>query len=259
LIFAFAGLLLPIFGQVSLVLERSVPAKSSNFRVDPLGYTIWFAKDVVYKMDTTGNLMFQQSVKAFGEITDMDLINPMKYLVFFREQQLIGFFDNTFTPYQQKTRLSDLDISYATLVCYSLQFDRFWVFDQDNSKLILFNSEGKRTLETDNLNGLIGLKNPVQMLERLGKLYVVDEFQGVYVFDMFGSLIDFARIDGVEWIDVDENNLFYILKNEFRIFNLKSRMQFTIPLNISALNRFQMVKEKLYLQTIDSLLVHTIK
>jgi len=193
------GIFPQAFSQLKLVEWRSFTAKTAQFRVDPLGYPIWFEKDAIYKMDTTGNLMFQQSVKAFGHITDMDLINPMKYLVFFREQQCIGFFDNTFTPYQQKTRLSDLGISYATLVCYSMQFDRFWVFDQDNSKLVLFNSDGKRTLETENLNGLIGLSEPVQMMERFGNLYLVDEDRGVYIFDMFGALINFVEVPKIQW------------------------------------------------------------
>lgn len=233
--------------QLKLTLERTFPAKTAQFRVDPLGYTIWFSKDAVYKMDTTGTLMFQQSVKAFGEITDMDLVNPMKYLVFFREQQLIGFFDNTFTPYQSKTRLSDLNVSYATLVCYSMQFDRIWVFDQDNSKLILFNNEGKRTLETENLNGMIGLEEPVQMMERLGNLYVVDEDRGVYIFDMFGSLVNFVEVKGIKWIQVDANNFFYVEEGQFCGYNFKTRSLFRMDLKEAHHPQIQMIKQKIYL------------
>jgi len=245
----------PVLGQVNLVVDRVLPAKSVNFRVDPLGYIVWFEKDAIYKMDTTGNLMFQQSVKAFGEITDMDLVNPMKYLVFFREQQLIGFFDNTFTPYQTKTRLSDLNVSFATLVCYSMQFDRIWVFDQDNSKLILFNSEGKRTLETENLYGMIGLKEPIQMLERFGNLYVVDEGRGVYIFDMFGALINFVEVPNIQWIDVDDNNFFYIDKAQLCGYNFRAKSKFSTPISGMPYPQFQLVKQKFYVLFMDVLQV----
>jgi hypothetical protein len=217
--------------------------------VDPLGYMIYFEKDAVYKMDTTGTLMFQQSLKAYGDITDMDVISPMKYLLFFREQQSIGFFDNTFTPYQSRTRLSDLDVSYATLVCYSMQFDRFWVFDQDNSKLILFNSDGKRSLETENLNGIIGLEEPVQMLERFGRLYVVDDRRGIYIFDMFGSLINFVEIKDIQWIQVDANNFFYIADDHLCGYNFRTKSKFKVALQGESLPLFQYVKEKLYVLT----------
>jgi hypothetical protein len=253
LIFLFVVVGFQVSAQLKLVEGRSFPARTKQFRVDPLGYPIWFEKDAIYKMDTTGNLMFQQSVKAFGHITDMDLINPMKYLVFFREQQCIGFFDNTFTPYQQKTRLSDLGISYATLVCYSMQFDRFWVFDQDNSKLVLFNSEGKRTLETENLNGLIGLQEPVQMMERFGNLYVVDEYRGVYVFDMFGALINFVEVPNIQWIDVDANNFFYIENKQLCGYNFRSKSKFCTPMSGIPSPQFQLVKQRFYVLFSDLL------
>lgn len=233
--------------QINFKLERNLEAKTSNFRIDPLGYLIFFEKDAVYKMDTSKNLLFQQSLKSYGEITDMDVINPMKYLVFFREQQAIGFFDNTFTPYQTGTRLSDLQVSYATLVCYSMQFDRFWVFDQDNSKLILFNTDGKRSLETENLNGLIGLQDPIQMLERNGHLYIVDKDKGVYIFDMFGSLINFIPVKGIQWIQVDTDNFYFVLDKNLGVHNFRTKSSFKIPLILNFQSLFQIVKGKFYL------------
>jgi hypothetical protein len=85
-----------------------------------------------------------------------------------------------------------------------MQFDRIWVFDQDNSKLILFNSEGKRTLETENLYGMIGLKEPIQMLERFGNLYLVDEGRGVYIFEMFVEEFKdmFVNLDSEEALEI---------------------------------------------------------
>lgn len=235
------------FSQIELKLNRTYEAKTKQFRVDPLGYVIWFDHDAVYKMDTTGVQLFQQSLKAYGDITDMDVISPMKYLLFFREQQAIGFFDNTFTPYQQRTRLSNLDVSYATLLCYSMQFDRFWIFDQDNSKLIQFNSDGKKSIETENLNGLIGIQEPVQMLERFGNLYVVDSGRGVYIFDVFGALVNFIEIKGVEWIQVNENNIFYLEKGHFCGYNFKTKSKFSVALSFDGSPIFQMVKDKIYI------------
>lgn len=254
------GLLMyPIHSQVELKFDRSLPARTTQFRVDPLGYPIFFEKDAVYKIDTTGTLLFQQSLKAYGDITDMDVISPMKYLVFFREQQAIGFFDNTFTPYQSRTRLTDLGVSYATLVCYSMQFDRFWVYDQDNSKLILFNSDGKQSLETENLQGLIGLVEPIQMLERNGNLYLVDEDRGVYIFDMFGALIRFVEVQGIKWIQVNENNFFFIIGNQLGGYNFrtKSKFQITLAAKFSAI--FQVIKNKMYLLDNRELQLHNLE
>jgi hypothetical protein len=256
---AFGLILSPIQGQVELKFVRNLPSRTGQFRVDPLGHTIFFERDAVYKMDTTGNLLFQQSLKAYGAITDLDVTSPMKYLVFFREQQAIGFFDNTFTPYQSRTRLSELGVSYATLVCYSMQFDRFWVYDQDNSKLILFNSDGKQSLETDNLQGLVGIVEPVQMLERNGNLYLVDEGRGVYIFDMFGVLIRFVEVQGIQWIQVNENNFFYIIGNQLGAYNFRTNSKFQITLPAQFDTTFQLIKNKIYLFSYRELQVHKLE
>lgn len=233
------------WSQFSLVLSRKTPAKTKEFRIDPIGNVIWFENDLIYKYDTTGNLQFQQSLKSFGRITDIDVSNPMKFLVFFKEQQLIGFFDNTFTPYQQKTRLNDLGVSYATLVCYSLQFDRFWVYDQDNSKLWLFNSHGKLTLESENLSGLLGISEPVQMLEKNGNLYLVDRNRGVFVFDMFGSLEKQIELPGVQWIQVVEDGLFFITETEFGVHRTQFDETITAPIPFQGVKLFSFFKGQL--------------
>jgi len=217
-----------------------------NFRVDGLGYIVYFDRDQVVKYDTTGMLLFKQSIKSFGKINDVDLSNPMKIMCFFLEQQLIMFMDNTLTPYQQTARLTDLDVSYGSLICYATQSDRFWVYDLDNSKLILFVDEGKKHLETLNLAGMLDISDPVQLLERNGVIHLVDLHKGVFLFDMFGTFMEFVPMPGVEWVQVDEFTIYWITSEQMNAWNRRTKTSVSAQIKSVTSTFFQYSKRRFY-------------
>lgn len=236
------------YSQSPFTLSKidSVQVNADEFTVDAIGYIYTAEKDIIEKRDTSLHLLFRQSVKMTGQITTIDVTNPLKPLLFFLPQQSILFIDNTLTPYQNLGSLSNLGVSYATLVCYSEQFNRFWVYDQDNSQLILFDNDGKKIRNTENLSGLIGVVNPVQLLEKNGILFLVDENRGVYLFDMFGTLINFFEISNLEWIQADENNLYYILEDKIYSRNIKFNTDFTVAMPSNYLPKFRISKDLFY-------------
>jgi hypothetical protein len=239
------------FGQEQLALRKVGERElvKPNFRVDGLGYIHYFDRDQIVKYDTTGVLLFKQSIKSYGKINDIDLSNPMKILCFFLEQQLITFLDNTLTPYKQTARLTDLDVSYGSLVCYATQSDRFWVYDLDNSKLILFLDDGKKHLETLNLAGMLDITDPVQMLETNGVIHLVDWHKGVFLFDMFGTFIEFVAMPGVEWIQADEWNVYWLSEGKLNAWNHRTKGNFSLPTEGVTSTFFQYSKRRFYMLT----------
>ena len=244
-----------IWGQFSLAINGKIDRVKDNFRVDELGYYTFFDHDMIEKLDTNGTPMFRQSVKMYGKIDCIDVSSPMKPLVFFQEQQAFIFLDNTLTPYQRPTRMSDLGVSYGTLICYSNQSDRFWIYDQDNSKLTLYLNDGRKHIETDNLAGILDIQNPIQLLERNGFLYLVDEHSGVFVFDMFGTFIDFFKIPTVEWIQAGERNIYYIQDGKLWSLNRKTRQTFYSELNGITSIVFQYSKKRFYFSAAKEIIV----
>lgn len=238
------------FGQTPFVLKKvdSVSLHAEVFTVDAIGYIYSSYNDIIEKRDTSMRLLFSQSTKMAGHITSIDVTNPLKPLLFFQGQQIISFTDNTLTPYRNFSYLADLGIYYATLVCYSEQFNRFWVYDQDNYKLIFFSNEGEKVRVVENLGGLIGVKDPCQLLEKNGVLYLVDENRGVYLFDMFGTFIDFIEIKGLTWIQADEYNIYYILNNELFSKNTKFGTYFSVKLPQDYDAIFRISKNFIYLK-----------
>lgn len=240
-----------LFAQTPFLLKKtdSIVLQADEFAVDAIGYVYSAYNDVVEKRDTSSKLLFRQSTKMTGHVSSIDVTNPLKPLLFFQSQQAILFTDNTLTPYRNLGYLPDLGVSYATLVCYSEQFNRFWIYDQDNSRLTFFSNEGEKVRVIENLSGLIELKKPCQLLEKNGILYMVDENRGVYLFDMFGTLVDFIEIEGLSWIQADEHNIYYLLNNEIYSKNIQFGTYFSVKLPRSYNSKFRISKNNIYLKS----------
>ena len=139
-----------------------------------------------------------------------------------------------------------MDVSYATLVCYSEQYNRFWIYDQDNSRLTLFDPNGSVVRTVENLAGLIGIQNPCQLLEKNGTVYIVDENRGVYLFDMFGTMINFYEIPNLHWIQADEHNIYYVSDQKLHSKNIQFGSEYIAEEDISFETTFRISRDLLY-------------
>ena len=207
--------------------------------VDPMGKVIVSKRDVLIKLDTSFRIQFSQSNKRFGEVSKIDARHSLKSLVFSKDQQLVGFIDNTLTFQEGIKELSQEGISYATDVCYSSQTNRYWVYDADNSKLVLFdNSLGNKT-EINNLAAITGASEPTSFFESHNQLILFYKGVGTYIFDYYGTLIRFIDDVKMEAIHTSKDFLYYIEEGQMFRLNLKTLNKISIPLPLEDITEFR--------------------
>lgn len=164
----------------------------SSWDVNPLGEVIIYNKRNLQKLDANFKLEFTQSVSSFGFISKIDAKHSLKTLLFSENQQMVGFVDNTLTFQEGKQDLANLDIGYAYHVCYSDNSNRFWVYDEQNSRLIRFQGVQSFTKQAEitNLAAITGESElPKRIIENANQLLVFYQGSGVFLFDYYGSLI----------------------------------------------------------------------
>ncbi|MDX1652204.1 MAG: hypothetical protein R3277_06915 [Brumimicrobium sp.] len=243
----FAG---HLFAQENWALQNSYEnSKVLAWDVDPMGKVILSENDVLKKLDTSFALQFSQSSKRFGEITKIDARHSLKTLVFSQNQQLIGFVDNTLTFQKDAKDLSAENIAYATDVCYSGQTNRYWVYDADNSRLILFDNSRLTNTEINNLASLTGVSEPDGIFESHNQLFLFFKDKGIFIFDYYGTLIRFVEAPGVVAVAVMENNLYFI-QNEYIIkVNLKTQARNQIALPEKGIKDFRIYGKYIFFLT----------
>lgn len=218
--------------------------------VDALGNIYITKKEVIHKYDSVGILKFSQSQKSIGRLTSLQSINTMKLIVFSEEQQLFCFLDNTLTPYETCVDLIDHSIGNATKIAISSQPNKFWVYDQLNSRLHLLSLiQTEQAQEVENLKGMLNSIQISNMIEQNGFLYLTDTLQGVFVLDMYGSLVNSIKKSTVFGIQVDFENIYLLEAENITIIDLETNQEMKIECPIKDVIEFRKNSQYYYFRT----------
>lgn len=219
--------------------------------VDGIGNVFTSKEGVINKYDTIGGLRFSQSIKSMGNMSQMLPINSMKLVHFSEEQQTLCYLDNTLSPTDDCLELAGRDIVNASMVAASSRPDLFWVFDNLNSKLILMalDNVSQKQQEIENLAGILDIENISQILERDSKLYLVEDHKGVYVFDIYGSLLNHYDQESINRIDARGQTLYMLFEKVLKRTIYETNYQQTIPLPIEGITDFRYSNQYYYFRT----------
>ena len=213
------------------ILHSSLVTHNSIWDVDELGNTIVAEANELKKYDLKGNLLFTQSIKSVGKITKLDARNPMKILFFSEDQQLVGVLDNSLTFQGENFDLSTFGLSYVQAFSASFQSNKFWVYDQDNSKLELLSTNKQQSVKIENLKSLLGFNEVSQLIEEGNFLYLFDKTKGVYKLDNYGNLMNFIPTQSGIYIGVEKNVVYVLSENKIRAYSEKEvePMELSLP------------------------------
>lgn len=198
---------------------QSYPAISNEvWHIDILEYYFTSNNGTINKYSIDGKLMFSQSIKSLGQIKDFVSINTSKLIHFSEEQQTLCYFDNTLTKLDDCVDLAEEGLINVTMISASSQPNKVWAFDSFNSRLILLSLNGlNQQQEVMNVIGTLDIKEVSQIKERGNRLFVLDPTKGVYIFDVYGSLIEFIPETGVIQVDGHEKAMFTLHKDKMRV------------------------------------------
>jgi hypothetical protein len=233
------------------VEKRSLTIDSSGiWSVDVFENVYLTKKDVIHKFDSIATLKFSQSQKSIGRLSALLPVNTMKIVVFSEEQQLFCFLDNTLTPYESCIELIDKNIGNGTLVAVSAQPDKLWVYDQLNSRLHLLSlSETDQSQEIQNLTGILNSLHVSKIVEQNNFLYVVDFDWGVYVLDMYGSLIEGIKRPNIKGLQVEGRRMFFLEEGHVTIIDSESKEETEINCPLEKVIDFRIRGNNFYFRT----------
>lgn len=167
--------------------------------------------DIVRKYLPDGKLQYEIAPKRFGFPTHLDVTDPLRPLIFYRDQGLVVVLDNTLSEQGSPIELFNLGIGQPWFICQSAD-NHYWIYDLDNFELLRFDKNLQTVARSGNLYQVCGYKvMPSWMLEKNSKLYVAYPERGVFVFDLFGTLLEVFPVEGTE--------RFQVIGGELIIFN----------------------------------------
>src|SRR5690554_4049882 len=124
------------FGQ-SVALKSSTPLVADKFiGFDSFKNTYFVEDRVLHKQGPDGSFIF--NALQLGRISSVDIINPLKVVVFFQDTNTVVFLDNKLSEIQRlnfNNLPSFMNVSTAT----NAGNNSLWIFNVDTQQLELYN------------------------------------------------------------------------------------------------------------------------
>jgi len=167
-----------------------------DFSVDNLGNIYVINSDnQLKKLSPRGDsLAVFNDVRRYGKIGSIDVTNPLKILVYYRDFTTIVELDR-FLNLINTIDLRAQNILQAKAV--GLAYDNnVWVFDELDARLKRIGDDGTLVDQSTDFRQIFDtVPDPASVLDRDGLVYLYDTARGVYIFDHYGTLkthLDFA-------------------------------------------------------------------
>lgn len=199
-----------------------IPGNFKMFYVDNLNniYTL-NQKNIISKYDVNGKLLFSANFKIYGDITSIDASNPLKILIFYKDQNMVIITDNTLSKIGN-INLSDLGF-YEVLVCCRSADNGIWILDGTDFKLKKINDEYSTVLESENINFYLkGDIRPSFLIEQNKFLYLNIPSASIYIFDIYGSFFKKIPINNIFSFTIINDELFFYRDSTFYCYSLKT-------------------------------------
>jgi len=193
-----------IYAQVEVI-----SFKGKMLTTDQFGFYYEISDTEIKKYSTKGVLDCSYSNNVLGVIANVDVSNPQKILVYFRDFTKVLILDNELAPTSEVIDLTDLELDETTLVCRSYN-DGIWYYDPVRFQLIRKNQELITTNTSGNLANLLNKNIQANyMIEYNNRIYLNDIIHGILVFDNYGTYLKTIPVVGASAFQVKDKNLIY--------------------------------------------------
>jgi hypothetical protein len=189
-------------------LTRTIGTDIADFTVDNLGNIYILRKDnQLKKLSPQGDsLAVFNDVRRYGQIAAIDVTNPLKILVFYREFTTVVELDR----YLNAINTIDLrKLNIFQVKAVGLAYDNnIWVFDELDAILKRVGDDGSLVDQTTDFRQLFdSVPDPALIRDQGGLVYLYDPAKGVYIFDHYGTLKTHLDLRGWRDFEVIEKNI----------------------------------------------------
>ncbi len=169
--------------------------------------------------DSTGSLQARYGNFDRGALSEVDVSNPLRPLLFYRDFSELVVLDPQFAELATLS-LRDLDLPDARAVCRARD-NNLWVYEASESLLYKISERGEKLLESDPLRLRLPQSDDWSFSAmRESEHYVLlwAPGRGFVLFDAFARFLRFIPLEGVRsWQMLDED-VFLLLQGDKAVF-----------------------------------------
>src|SRR5690606_6487795 len=236
-------------GDTSLRQVGIITGDIVSFTVDNLDNVYLLSStNQLKKVDRNGDsVAVYNDVKNYGQATLIDVSNPLKVLLYYRDFATIIVLDRLLNV-RNTIDLRKSGIMQAQAVGFSYD-NKIWLFDEVENKLKKIDEDGTLLLETPDFRQLFDdAPVPQKIFDQDLHLYLYDSAQAVYVFDYYGTFRTKIQVQGWKNLRVGGSHIQGSMNNILFRYNLSTLRteQWPLPETLSGATMFNFSQSRLY-------------
>ena len=169
-------------------------------------------KNEVLKYNPQGKFLWNYTNKTFGDISQLDVTDPLRVILFYAGFQQIVVLNNNLSEISQYSFNQNPE-KQITLIA-SANNNGFWVYDQINRELRKLTNSFTDDLKTGNIYQRNGFDMQANfMVSDEQYVFINDVQEGVRIFDQYGNFVKTAVIDSENEFEINGSEI-YFFKNQ---------------------------------------------
>lgn len=245
----------------SFRLEKIIPGNYTMMDVDVLNniYLIT-AGNQLKKYNANGDSMAVfNDVKKYGNPTLMDVSNPLKVLLYYKNYATVVMLDRLLA---QRNSINFRQKNIFSVKAIATSYDNnIWLFDEQDYKLKKIDEEGKLLQESTDWRALMdAVPSPDRIIDNSNFVYLYDEAKGFYVFDYYGTFKNNIPFIGWKNIAVAGGKITGLQNNILHSYVLESLNDktYTIPASFKSYISLKAMNGKLYVLKPTALEIYSV-
>lgn len=231
-------------------VESIIAGEFTDFNVDNLGniYVVGLTGQLKKMKPNGDSLAVFNNVRQYGKINFIDVSNPLKVLLHFKDYGTIVILDR-FLNARGTLDLRRMQLFQVRSIGQSYD-NNIWVYDELESKLKRIGEDGRIIDQSADFRQLFdSTPSPSFIVDQNKLVYLYDPQKGAYIFDYYGTFKN--RIRFLDWTDFTvigntilgrDANLLY--KYEPGTLNLQ---QYRIPAEMQDARKIKITQTNIYL------------
>ena len=241
---------------------KTIPGNYIYINVDILDniYLIT-AGNQLKKLNSNGDsIAVFNDVKKYGNPSYIDVNNPLKILVYYKNYSTVVILDRLLT---QRNMINLRKQNIFSVKAIATSYDNnIWIFDEQDLKLKKINEEGNLVMESTDMRQLVDpVPFPQQIIDSDNLVYLYDEKKGFFIFDYYGGLKN--TLPFVNWTDVaiSGNKMMGFSENKLLSYQLNSLnlKTYELPSFFRDHEAFKAVNGKVYLLKKDGVEIYSVQ
>jgi len=187
---------------LQITLIKTIPGQFTDHFTNSL--------EQVYALTPTGQLkkynladttvLIYNDLKKYGKPSTLDISNPLRTIVFFKSSVTATILDRLLTL---RNTIALRQFDFFNVACVANTYDNnLWIFDTRDLKLVKINDQGETLLSSTDLRNLGAElpQHPDMIFEYNQMLCLVDQHNGLYLFDRYGAYQNRIALNGAAFV-----------------------------------------------------------